>query len=303
MPNTLAITGPVYGDYFADPFVLRVGDQYFAYGTGVASPGPVFETLSSADLKTWTPRGRCLVRLDAGAGDEYWAPEVAVFDNAYWMYYSVGHGISGHHLRVARAENPIGPFIDQGVNLTPREMFAIDPHPFQDRDGSWYLYYARDVLDGDRPGTHLAVDRLVSVTQLAGDPVEVLAPYADWQLFAADRRMYGSVYQWHTLEGPTVVYRSGRYWMTFSGGSWEGDGYGVAWATAEHPLGPWAYAPEGTGRLLETTGELIGPGHSSLTTTREGGDVIVFHAWDTGMANRLMHVRPIFFGPDGPRIG
>ena len=27
-------TNPVWPGYFADPFVLRVGKEYFAYGTG-----------------------------------------------------------------------------------------------------------------------------------------------------------------------------------------------------------------------------------------------------------------------------
>jgi GH43 family beta-xylosidase len=218
------------------------------------------------------------------------------------MYYSVGRGIAGHHIRVAQSDSPFGPFVDLGLNLTPNETFAIDPHPFQDSDGTWYLYFARDVLEGSRPGTHLAVDRLTGMTQLAGEPSEVLAPSADWQIYARARSMYGQVFDWHTMEGPTVVLRNGRYWMTYSGGSWEGHGYGVSWATAEHPLGPWTHAPADAPRLLETTTELFGPGHSSLTTDSHGRDVIVFHAWDQAMTGRRMHLRYIDFTPEGPQV-
>jgi GH43 family beta-xylosidase len=294
---------PLHDGYFADPFVLRVVDEYFAYGTAPPTPGPVFEVLSSVDLRQWDSHGRCTVRLAEDAGDEYWAPEVVLHDDIFWLYYSVGHGISGHHLRVAQSQDPLGPFVDLGLNLTPDERFAIDAHPFQDVNGDWYLFYARDVLDAPRPGTHLAVDRLSGMTQLAGEPRVVLAPDADWQLFARDRAMYGGVYDWHTVEGPTVVLRHGNYWMTFSGGSWEGQGYGVSWASAEHPLGPWTAAPPTAPRLLETTPTLIGPGHSSLTTDPDGRDVIVFHAWNPELTKRMMHACHIDFQPDGPRLG
>lgn len=301
---TTSSTGitPAYSGYFADPFVLRLDDGYVAVGTAPAAPGNVFETLGSPDLRTWESHGPALQRLDDAAGDEYWAPELAFDGEHYWMYYSVGHGISGHHIRVARSDSPFGPFTDLGLNLTPDEQFAIDPHPFRDDDGTWYLYFARDVLTGDRPGTHLAVSRLEGMTALAAPATEVLAPSADWQIYARDRAMYGAVYDWHTMEGPTVVRRNGRYWLTYSGGSWEGTGYGVSWASADSPTGPWTHAPSDAARLLETTSELYGPGHSSLTTDRDGRDVIVFHAWDKGMTGRRMHLRYITFGADGPQV-
>ena len=33
MPDAPTFTNPVYPAYFADPFVLRHGDRYYAYGT------------------------------------------------------------------------------------------------------------------------------------------------------------------------------------------------------------------------------------------------------------------------------
>jgi hypothetical protein len=59
-------------------------------------------------------------------------------------------------------------------------------------------------------------------------------------MYERSREMHGAVYDWHTLEGPSVVRRLGRYWMTYSGGAWTGEGYAVAWAVAESPLGPGA---------------------------------------------------------------
>ena len=214
---------PVYDGYFADPFVLRWGGRYVAYGTGSVVDGLVFEVLESPDLVSWTRVGGALEPVADDLGNDYWAPEVVEADGRFWLYYSVGHGDAGHHLRVAVAEHPVGPFVDSGVSLTPGERFAIDPHPFRDTDGTWYLFYARDVLDAGRVGTQFAVDVLPSMTELAGDPRTVLEPSADWQLFQAQRPMYGATYDWYTLEGPNVRRRGDTYYCLYSGGSWQSE--------------------------------------------------------------------------------
>ncbi|HEY3544655.1 MAG TPA: glycoside hydrolase family 43 protein [Propionicimonas sp.] len=295
-----------YDGYLADPFVLRLdGGSYLAVGTDpTATVGEaVFECLTSDDLVTWTSRGPLLERLPDAQLDAYWAPEIAAADGRWWMYYSVGHGIVGHHLRVAVADSPTGPYRDTGTNLTPTERFAIDPHPFTDDDGSRYLFFARDVLDGPRPGTHLAVAQLAGPTLLAGAAREVLAPNADWQVYERDRLMYGRRLDWHTLEGPAVLRRGGRYWLTYSGGAWTGSGYAVAWATAPHPMGPWEHCAGGT-RLLSTEGVgLVGPGHSSFVVGPDGRDVIAFHAWDATRTRRQMHLRHVTFDADGIHLG
>lgn len=292
-----------YDGYFADPYILRLEDgSYAAYGTGPAASDPlVFEALWSRDLVDWEPRGRVLSRLGDEFGDEYWAPEVVRRDGAFWLYYSVGRGIEGHHIRVARSHDAFGPFVDTGVNLTPDESFAIDAHPFLDSDGSWYLFFARDVLDAERAGTQLAVAPLPTPTSL-GEIAVALQPHADWQIYERAREMYGRTYDWHTVEGPSVIERDGRYWLTYSGGAWTGEGYAVSWAVADSPLGPWRHAPASSPPLLATRDDLIGPGHNSLVVTPSGGDAIAFHAWDAERTVRRMHVHSISFEPEGPRV-
>ena len=299
---------PAWDGYLADPFVLRLPDGgYAAYGSGppadATTSGPrVFRALWSADLRGWEDRGHVLERMPPAAGDEYWAPEVAWADGGYWLYYSVGHGIDGHAVRVARADAPFGPFVDTGSVLTRGERFAIDAHPFLDVDGRRYLFYARDVLDHPRPGTHLAVVPLDGPASPAGPPVAVLAPFADWQVYARDRPMYGGRYDWHTLEGPFVVRRLGRYWMTYSGGAWTGSGYAVSWAVADHPLGPWAPAPASAPPLLATGDDLVGPGHNSVVVAPDGADVIAFHSWDALGTRRQMRLHRFEVTPRGPVV-
>lgn len=302
--HTPALARPVHAGYFADPFVLRLPEGGFAaYGTDPTSTSAeaAFEVLLSDDLVSWRSAGLALRRLQPEMGDEYWAPEVCFRDGVWWMYYSVGHGIRGHHLRVARADHPTGPFLDVGVNLTPEESFAIDPHPFRDADGEWYLYFARDVLEAERAGTHLAVARLPEPAALESSR-SVLAPYADWQIYERGRAMYGSIYDWHTLEGPSVVRRQGEYWMTFSGGAWTGPGYAVSWASSPTPLGPWTPAPASAPALLKSGPSLVGPGHNSLVVGPDGRDRIAFHAWNAEQTARQMHLAVIEFAQEGPAV-
>lgn len=303
MPDVASYTNPVHPGYFADPFVLRSGDAWFAYGTDPESAADeVFEVLRSEDLVHWRSLGYAMRRQERRAGGQHWAPEVAERDGRFLLYYSTGIEDRDHRIRVAVADRPEGRFEDCGVVLTPNERFAIDPHPFRDEDGSWYLYYARDVLEGERVGTSIAVDRLVDPVTLAGRPRSVLPPSADWQLYRRGRPMYGAVYDWHTLEGPTVRRRFGRYWLLYSGGAWTGAGYGVSFAVADAPDAGFTDAGGGTAAVLRTVpGHVHGPGHNSVVEGPDGEDWIVYHAWDPDGTARRMCIDRLEWTPDGPR--
>lgn len=292
---------PVYPGSFADPFVLRHDGWYYAFGTDTQADSPLaFEVLRSRNLVGWNSLGRCLGDLRQSSRD-YWAPEVAESGGRFYLYYSFGEGDRGHLIRAAVSDRPEGPYVDSGRVLTPNERFAIDAHPFRDDDGTWYLFYARDRLEGERVGTSIVVDRLADMTTLAGEPVPVVSASADWQRFAADRPMYGGIYDWHTLEGPFVVKRLGRYWCLYSGGAWTGPGYGVSWAVADSPLGPWT-EPGGDGPALlrSRPGELEGPGHCSVVVGPDGEDYVVYHAWDPHRTARRMCIDRLAWTPDGP---
>ncbi|WP_272977144.1 glycoside hydrolase family 43 protein [Deinococcus geothermalis] len=282
---------PLSPGNFADPFVLLVDGSYYAYGTGLNGQAGqrAFEVLSSPDLVHWTSHGGVLEPVHPEPRD-YWAPEVAQTNGTFYLYYSVGQADKHHHLRVATAEQPLGPFRDLGRNLTPDEPFAIDPHPFQAPDGSWWLFYARDDLTSERPGTVLAVAELRDMTQL-GETRTILRASGDWQMYQRGRPMYGGVYDWHTLEGPFVLHRDGRFHLLYSGGAWTNETYGVGYAVADHPLGPWTEPVPGA-NVLRSTGHLRGPGHASVTTL-DGEDILVFHAWNEEHTKRQLHAAPL----------
>ena len=313
MQQLVTAPAPVYSEYFADPFVWEHGGEYFAVGTGEleATGHPnelVFPLLRSRDLVKWERSGRALLRPDHALGMNFWAPEVAFAEGKFWLYYSVGFGDKNHQLRVATSDTPLGPYQDfDRPMIDPEECpFAIDAHPFCDEDGQWYLFYARDFLDSSeeaRPGTGLMVARLKSMTQLADEHHVVLRARHDWQRFEANREMYGARYDWHTLEGPFVRKRGGLYYCFFSAGRWENETYGVDYAIAQNPVGPYSDEGNENGpRVLHTVpGELIGPGHNSIVRGPDGSDRIVYHAWDSAMTARRMFVDRLIWTAQGPR--
>jgi beta-xylosidase len=309
-------TNPVYPKYFADPFVWRHDGTYYAIGTGPAEATGhadreprAIPLLRSIDFANWEFVHLALCRPSNSLGDAIWAPEIAYDNGRFFMYYSVGHGDKNHQLRVAASDTPEGPYRDVAGPLQDLRScpFAIDPQPFRDDDGQWYLFYARDFLDNDdgvRAGTALVVDRLIDMTRLAGQETVVLRARYDWQRFKANRPMYGRVFDWHTLEGPSVRKRGGRYYCFYSGGCWDSENYGVDYGVADNVMGPYDNGGGQHGpRVLRTIpGQILGPGHNSIVTGPDGRtDYIVYHAWDPNRQARRMHIDPLVWGPGGPR--
>jgi GH43 family beta-xylosidase len=192
--------------------------------------------------------------------------------------------------------------------LDPKSCpFAIDPHPFRDDDGRWYLFYARDFLDTDggvRAGTALVVDRLENMAKLSGEEKVVLRASSDWQRFLDNRLMYGEIFDWHTLEGPCVRKHEGKYYCFYSGGRWETENYGVDYGVADRVMGPYSDAGNENGpRVLRShPGHVLGPGHNSIVLGPNGQtEYIAYHAWATNMAMRQMWIDQLIWTPDGPR--
>ncbi|MEA2554491.1 MAG: hypothetical protein QOJ65_2667 [Fimbriimonadaceae bacterium] len=293
---------PAWDGYLADPFVLRTADGYYVFGTdgpeqvAYNKTGRQFPILRSPDLKRWEWIGGALTVPKELQGLHFWAPEVAAWNGRYYMYYSAGgEQGEGQRLRVAVARRPEGPYEDLGRWLMPREVFSIDPSPFRDPvSGKWFLFYARDYFNSP-VGTGIAV------VPLAGDLSHVRGRYrtlirarADWQIYERDRQWYGKTWRrWHTCEGPFAIHRHGRYYLFYSGGNWQQEGYGLSCAVAETVLGPYS-EPAGDGALvLRSQPGLRGPGHSCVVVWPDGSDAIVFHAWDETLTKRQMHVAPL----------
>jgi beta-xylosidase len=307
---------PVWPGYLADPFAFRVGNVYYAVGTGgpenhgLQPDGRMFPILRSRDLTDWEYLGGALSPLNDASKTAYWAPEVAEKDGRFYMYYSAGgFAGEGHQLRVAVTDDLEEAFVDAGLVLLPDEPFTIDASPFRDpRDGRWYLYlfFAKDFFEGVFPGTGAAVVPLrEDMRGVEGEPATVWRATGDWQLFERNRRWYDRDWPaWYTVEGPFTLYHEDRYYCLYSGGRWETEDYGVSYVVADHPMGPYHTEPacEGPCVLKGVAGSVLGPGHNSVVIGPDGKtDFMIYHAWDSGRTARRLCIDPLRWTPDGPR--
>ena len=309
-------TNPVYPGYFADPFVLRAADGlYYAYGTGPLPEGDLkhFPVLRSADLAHWEMLGGALEPLQDPPAFSYWAPEVAERDGGqggYYMYYSAStsHSDEHHRIRIAIADRPEGPFRDSGKILIPQIGFSIDASPFRDpADGTWYLFFATDYETEAPFGTGLAVVRLGGdMLSTTSEPRLVVRASADWQIYERNRNYKGKTWAaWNCVEGPSVVEHGGKYYCFYSGGAWHTVNYGVGYAVADHPLGPWRddFAAHGPAVLKGIEGSVLGPGHNSTMMGPDGRTLyMAYHAWDPAHTARRMFIDPIRWTPNGPKV-
>ncbi len=285
-------TNPVYPHACPDPFVLKHGGEYWCYFTGRQPDGGAVGILHSPDLVRWQPVGSAMPR--PGFGPHYWGPEVSFIGGKFYLYYATGNE-ENMEIRVALADDPAGPFEDAGRRLTA-ETFAIDPHVFVDDDGRMYLFYATDYLDYERTGTGIAMDRLLDPLRLAGQPRPVARARYDWQIFDPHRVSKGGV-RWHTVEGPFVLKHNGRYYLMFSGGNWQNESYGVAYAVSARldEVEEWRQECDGVTRppLLRSRPQdgVIGPGHNSVAVGPDGSELFcVYHRWQPETHERALAI-------------
>ena len=252
----------------ADPFILCHGDQYYAYGTG--EPG--FRVYVSRDLRNWEKRGIALDLNQSWGTKQFWAPEVYYSPERqrFYLFYS-----AEEHICVATSDHPAGPF-RQAEQRPIREEKGIDASLFVDDDGTPYLYFVR-FTDGNVIWAAQMDDTLTSIREeTLTECVKALEP---WE------RDMGKV-----AEGPSVLKEGGRYYLLYSANDYRSPNYGVGYATAPTPLGPWTKYPGNPilQKGLPSAGALTGVGHGAPFRALDGQRMYVFHAHH---ADTLIHPR------------
>ncbi len=289
--RTLAYaTGARFPYDFADPFVLRAGDSYYAYSTN-AGAGDI-QVIRSPDLVSWQLVGNALGGLPfwARAGAT-WAPSVLARDGRYVAYYTVREAASGRQcISRAVAPSPAGPFVDDswGPIVCQRELGgSIDPSPFVDADGrAWLLWKAEG--SGGPPQTLWSQELSADGLGLTG----VAQP-----LLSADRSFEHGV-----VEAPSMVRDGGTYFLVYAAADWNSRRYATAYATCAGPAGPCTKAAEGS--VLASGSRLAGPGGVELFRGDDGALWAAFHAFsepNVGYpSSRYFHVAPVRI--DGGRL-
>jgi GH43 family beta-xylosidase len=187
-------------------------------------------------------------------------------------------------IALAVSDTPEGPYRDLHAPWFDAGYSAIDGHIFVDTGGSPYLYFSRNgSREGYSYGMIYGVALAGDLSKPLGDPVLLAEADQPWERINWARNRCN--------EGPTVVVHGGRYYMTYSANNTGAPGYGVGYAVADKPLGPWAKSPDNP--ILAGNAEIgvSSPGHNSIVLSPDGKEMfVVYHA----------HADPK--NPGGPRV-
>lgn len=265
-----------------DPFIMLHNNTYYAYGTN-ADNG--LEVYTSDDLHLWKKsKDLALKAEDSYGGRWFWAPEVYYIaeKNKFFMYYT-----ADEHICVATADSPLGPFTqDAKISMLPNEK-AIDNGLFMD-NGKPYLYFVRF-----NDGLNVWVAELESdlKTIKSGTMRKCINVSQTWEQVQA-----------RVNEGPYVVKHNNLYYMTYSGNHYESQSYGIGFATATSPNGPWT--KYSANPILQKPLDLVGVGHSAMFTDKAGKMRIVFHAHHTktSIHPRAMYIADVSFTNDNTPV-
>lgn len=272
---------PYSGD-FPDPTVVRVGHNYYAYGTTINYLN--LPVLQSRDLLTWTARAsndpnrwwlndampttgswsriREVGRRTFGST---WAPHVIRRGPYFLAAYSspVADG-SRRCIGIAVATSPVGPFADPNPNavVCPAGQGVIDPFIFVQKKRMYLLW------KGDSDAV-LASARLINnagIFSLTGPVKALLAPKLAWE---------GTI-----VENPAMVRYRRALWLFYSGNDYGTAQYATGLAKCKSPMGPCKRI--GKAPFMASKWGLAGPGGASPFFDKRGRLHLVYHAWRAG---------------------
>lgn len=260
------IQNPVLPGDFADPSVVRVGDDYWATATS-SEWAPLFPLLHSKNLEEWEMVGHVFPdNSPSWAEAHFWAPEIAYDNGKYYIYYTAKKKDGPLCVGVASATNAKGPYRDHGP-LICQEAGSIDGFQIRDDEGKLYLIWKEDGNSRGEPTPTWGQQMNEARTELLGEKFE---------LFRNDPKTW----EGNLVEGAYLVKKKDYYYAFYSGDACCGRGctYGVGVARAKDLRGPWEKYEKNP--LIREDADWKCKGHGSLVTTPGGRYFFLYHAYN-----------------------
>ena len=222
---------------------------------------------------------------------QMWAPDAAHKNGKYYLYFPAKKADDIFQIGVAVADSPIGPFVAEPLPIAG--SYSIDPAVFEDKDGSFYMYFGGlwggqlqsyrnnqySVENQEPTANEIALNPLVAkltddMLGFAEAPKEVLIFDENGDLMLAgdnDRRFF---------EASWMHLYQGKYYFSYS----TGDTHFLCYATGDNPYGPFTYQ----GRILNP---VVGwTTHHSICEVA-GKWYLFYH--DSSLSEGITHLRSV----------
>jgi GH43 family beta-xylosidase len=290
----------------ADPFITprHRGRYYFTGSVPEYDRVVVRGATTIAGLATATESVVWRRPATGKMGGHIWAPELHRIDGRWYIYFAAGDSDDVFRIRMYVLESALADPTDpagwtlRGQITTEWESFSLDATTFAHR-GRRYLVWAQSEPE-IAVNTSLYIAEMSSPWALRSKPTRIATPTKSWETQG-----------FRVNEGPAVLIRNGRVFLTFSASATDARYcMGLLTADARADLlanSSWVKSPDPVFATNVET-QRYGPGHNSFTVAEDGRtDVLVYHARDyrdiTGDPlydpNRHTRVQRLYWHPDG----
>ncbi|MEE6258710.1 family 43 glycosylhydrolase [Plantactinospora sonchi] len=263
----------------ADPFVTHpVGGMYYFTGSVPEYDRIVVRGADTiAGLGTATESVIWRRPASGRMGGHIWAPELHRIDGRWYVYFAAGDSDDVFRIRMYVLESALADPRDPTGWTAPRQIatewdsFSLDATTFTHR-GRRYLVWAQSEPE-IAVNSSLYIAAMSSPWTITGKPVRIATPTRSWEIQG-----------FRVNEGPAVLVRNGRVFLTFSASATDARYcMGLLTADADANLldrASWVKTPDPVFTTNERTRQ-YGPGHNSFTVAEDGvTDVLVYHARD-----------------------
>lgn len=236
-------------EYTGDPFVMRYNGYFYLYCS--AARDRLLYCWKSDDMVNWECLGKVFDEEKYPEIKGGYAPEVIYSGGKFFLCTSPNG--NGHFLMMA--DKPEGPY----ERITGRFGQRIDGSFFLDDNGEWYF------LRAEGGGI-----RIHDVSPVEGGAKVNLA---------GKRIVESDLNGW--TEGPMILKRHGRYFLTYTGNHLLSLGYRVAYSVSEtSPVNGYVNMPNRC-MLISVDPEFHGLGHSSSCVGPDmDGAYIIYHSYE-----------------------
>jgi arabinan endo-1,5-alpha-L-arabinosidase len=266
----------------------------------------------SPDLKVWR---RCGAVFPDGVPDwikaasretkDLWAPDISFFDGLYHLYYAFsifGKNTSGIALVTNQTLDSASPkykWVDQGLVLQSRstdDFNAIDPNLVLDQKGDPWLSFGSFWSGIKMRRLDLKTGKLSSMDTTTYSLASRKQPEH------AEAPKPGLPPDTQAVEAPFILRHEGYFYLFVS---WDlccrgtRSTYRTMVGRSRSVTGPYLdrtgepMAEGGGTELLTANSRWVGPGGESLLHLPDGGDIIVFHAYDAQTGRPSLQISTI----------